>query len=93
MQALPRSETFCKPEDLKPDPRLAREAAQATFDAALYELRTYGISQLAKPNCRGRLSDLSTRQGQELIAALLRLRAKYPVIADELIAKLRACYD
>jgi hypothetical protein len=65
-----------------------RRRADATYDALLYELRTYGIAQLAKPNCRDRLSSLSTRQLRELIAALMRLKPKYPAINDELLLKL-----
>jgi len=56
--------------------------------ALLYELRTYGIAQLAKPNCRDRLSSISTRQLRELIAAMMRLKSKYPAINDELLLKL-----
>jgi hypothetical protein len=70
------------------DPRRRADAAQSTYDALLYELRTYGIAQLAKPNCRDRLSSLSTRQLRELIAALMRLKPKYPAINDELLLKL-----
>jgi hypothetical protein len=70
-----------------------RQAAQSTIDALVYELRTNGSDQLVKPNCRARLSYLSTKQGRELIAALLRLRPSYPAVADELILKLGDCYD
>jgi hypothetical protein len=70
-----------------------RQAAQSTVDALIYELRTYGVSQLAKPNGFGRLADLSTKQGRELIEVLLRLRPKYPAITDKLILKLGDCYD
>jgi hypothetical protein len=73
------------------DPRRFERAAQSTCDALLYELRTYGVPQLAKPNCRGRLSDLSTEQLRELLAALMRLRPKYPAITDELIMKIGDC--
>ena len=66
----------------------AKAASQVTCDAILYELRTYGISQLAKPNCRRRLFDLSTEQVRELIAALMRLRPRYPAITDDLLLKL-----
>jgi hypothetical protein len=62
-------------------------APQTTYDAALWELRTYGLAQLAKENCRSRLSDLSTKQLRELIAALMRLR-QYSMINDELLLKL-----
>ena len=66
----------------------SQDAAQSTYDAALWELRTYGLAQLAKENCRRRLSDLSTKQLRELIAALMRLRPRYPMINDELLLKL-----
>ncbi len=70
------------------DPRRRKAAAQSTYDALLYELRTFGVAQLAKPNCRSRLSDLSTQQLRELIAALIRLKPEYPAITDDLLLKL-----
>ena len=69
------------------------QAPQSTIDTLTYELQTYGISQLEKPNCLGRLADLSTNQGHELIAAMLRLQPRYPAITDELILKLGDCYE
>jgi hypothetical protein len=63
-------------------------AAQSTYDALLYELRTYGIAQLENANCRRRLGDVSSDQLRELIATLTRLRPQYPAITDELILKL-----
>jgi len=66
----------------------SQDAAQSTYDAALWELRTYGLAQLAKENCRRRLCDLSTKQLRELIAALARLRSQYSMINDELLLKL-----
>ena len=66
----------------------SQDAAQSTYDAALWELRTYTLAQLAKENCRRRLSDLSTKQLRELIAALMRLRPQYSMINDELLLKL-----
>ena len=64
------------------------DAPQTTYDAALWELRTYGVAQLTKENCRRRLSDLSTKQLRELTAALMRLRPQYSMINDELLLKL-----
>jgi hypothetical protein len=64
------------------------DAPRSTYDAALWELRTYGVAQLAKENCRRRLSDLSTKQIRELVAALMRLRPQYSMINDELLLKL-----
>jgi hypothetical protein len=63
-------------------------APKSTCDATLWELRTYGLPQLAKPDCRRRLANLSTGQLRELLAALIRLRPEYPNITDELIAKI-----
>jgi hypothetical protein len=68
--------------------RRLRGAAQSTYDALLWELREQGIAQLEKPECRRRLSELSTKQLRDLIAALVRLRAKWPKITDELIGVL-----
>ena len=61
---------------------------QSTYDAVLYELRTYGLAHLANSNCQRRLADLSTFQMRELIAALIQLRPKYSSITDELLLKL-----
>jgi hypothetical protein len=80
--------------DVLNDPRRLRHirderARQSTCDACLYELREHGVSQLLQPNCKRRLGDLSTDQVRELIAALLRLRPKYPAtITDALILKI-----
>lgn len=63
-------------------------APQSTYDAALYELRTHGIAQLANPNCQRRFGELSSKQVGELIAALLRLQRRYPAITDALLLKL-----
>jgi hypothetical protein len=64
------------------------DAPQTTYDAVLWELRTYGLAQLAKGDCCRRQSDLSTKQLRELIAALMRLRPQYSMINDELLLKL-----
>jgi hypothetical protein len=66
-----------------------RQAApETTYEAALYELRTKGLAQLANPSCLRRLGNLSTDQVTELIAALVRLKPSYHAITDELISKL-----
>jgi hypothetical protein len=62
------------------------DAPESTYQAALYELRTYGLAQLRNPNCQRRLSDLSVAQIRELAAALGRLKPTYPAVTDELIA-------
>ena len=71
------------------DPRRWPEAPQSTYDAALFELREYGITQLEKPNCQRRLALLSPKQLEDVIAALLRLQPRYQTITGELIATLR----
>jgi hypothetical protein len=70
------------------DPRRWPRAAQSTVDAVAYELRTYGLPQLAKPATQARLSDLSNAQVRHIIACLIRLRPKYPTITDDLLLKL-----
>ena len=62
---------------------------QSTYDAALFELRKYGITQLANPNCQRRLAMLSAKQLEDMIVALLRLQPHYRTITNELIATLR----
>jgi hypothetical protein len=70
------------------DPRRKKAAAASTCDALLFELSRFGLARIAEPKCRSRLSDLSTQQLRELIAALIRLKPKYPTITDELLLKL-----
>lgn len=65
-----------------------RPAPRATFDALLYELRTLGVAAFKNPSCRRRLADLSDPQLRELLAALIRTRARYPAITDELLIAL-----
>jgi hypothetical protein len=65
------------------------KAPRSTYDAALYELREHGITQLTKPNCQRRLAMLSPKQLDDVIAALLRLQPLYQTITNELIATLR----
>jgi hypothetical protein len=70
------------------DPKRWPHAAQSIVDAVAYELRTYGVPQLAKPATQARLADLSSAQLRAVIAQLIRLRPKYPAITDELLLKL-----
>jgi hypothetical protein len=69
------------------------EAPPATWKAAQYELRTYGLPQLSNPNCQRRLSDLSIAQLKNLIACLHQRRGQYPNISDELLSTLATIYD
>jgi hypothetical protein len=64
------------------------DAPEPTFQASLYELRTHGLPELGKPNCRRRLADLSSKQLRELIAALIRLRPRHSAINDDLFIAL-----
>jgi hypothetical protein len=77
--------------------RLAREryneAPKATYDAAVYELRTSGLSQLSEPNCQRRLSNLSVAQLKNLIASLQQRRGQYRNVSDQLLARLATIYD
>jgi hypothetical protein len=77
-----------RPPAIQRRPVRPPQAPRVTLDALIYELRTHGLPQLGKANCRRRLGDLSTRQMRELIASLMRLRPKYSAITNELILKL-----
>jgi hypothetical protein len=70
------------------NPRRGPYAPKATCDALLFELCQHGAAQLAKPNCLGRLAQLSPKQTSGLITVLMRLRPKYPAISDELLHEL-----
>jgi hypothetical protein len=68
----------------------AKEAASTTCDALLWELREYGLQRLKHSSTLQRLSQLSNKQLQDLIAALMRLQAKYPrTCSNQLLEKLR----
>jgi hypothetical protein len=72
----------------------ARRAAQSTYDAALWVLREYGVARLDDAWMRPRLADFSTAQLKELIAAMERMRPRYPrTITDELLSTLKEYYD
>jgi len=53
-------------------------AAESTVETVVYELRTYGLAQLKKPNSQWRLGELSPEQLREVLARLIRLRPQYP---------------
>ena len=69
------------------------EAPKATYDAVVYELRTYGLAQLTQPNCQRRLADLSTAQVKAVIASLQQCRGQYLNVSDELLTTLATIYD
>jgi N-acetyl-anhydromuramyl-L-alanine amidase AmpD len=68
--------------------RITRRAAETTVEAVRYELRTYGIAQLAKPRTQARLADFNARQITEMVASLRRMRPRYPAITEELITAI-----
>jgi hypothetical protein len=63
-------------------------APRSTLDALVLELRTHGIAALEYPSCHRRLDDVSTAQLREVLARLIELRPKYPVITDDLLLKI-----
>jgi hypothetical protein len=73
-----------------PEPAPGKHAANSTVDALVYSLRQRGCVALAERDTRRRIAALSTRQIREVIARLMRLRARghYPAITDELICQL-----
>jgi hypothetical protein len=73
-------------------PPNANRAAQSTWDAVLWVLRTYGTARLADAWMLPRLAEFSPEQMQELIAAMRRLRAsgRWPRVTDELVSRLEA---
>jgi hypothetical protein len=64
--------------------RTTHRAADTTVEAVRYELRTYGIAQLAKPKTQARLADFNTQQITEMVASLRRMQPPYPAITQEL---------
>jgi hypothetical protein len=63
-------------------------APQSTFDALHCEVRSRGLAALEHPSCRQRLVELSAEQLRELMAALIRTRAKFPGVTDEILLAL-----
>ncbi len=68
-------------------------APKATYDAVVYELRTYGLPQLSKLNCQRRLSDLSAAQVRAVMASLQARRKQYPNVSDDLLKALARIYS
>src|SRR6476661_8231003 len=62
-------------------------APNSTVEALVFELRTDGIAALNDPSCLRRIEDVSTAQLREVLARLIKLRPKYPVITDDLLLK------
>jgi hypothetical protein len=74
------------------DQKRQQRAAQSTYDAVLWVLRTYGAARLADDWTLPRIADFSAEQLAELIAAMRRLQTtgNWPHVTDELISKLEA---
>jgi hypothetical protein len=66
------------------------DAAPATVEAVMYELRSDGRAALKAPNCRRRLSELSREQFDEVIARLIKIRGRSycPGSTDDLFLAL-----
>jgi hypothetical protein len=69
-----------------------KRAAQSTYDAALWVLRTYGVARLNDNWMLPRLADFSPEQMQELVSAMRRLMAtgRWPNVTDQLIRELES---
>jgi hypothetical protein len=67
-----------------------RDAAQSTFDATLFVLRSYGVARLADDWTAPRLAQFPPDQLKDLVAAMRRLgaTAQWPNVTDELIRRL-----
>jgi hypothetical protein len=72
-----------------------KRAAQSTYDAVLWVLRTYGVARLGNGWMMPRLAQFSADQFQELVAAMRRLRAsgKWPAVTDQLVSQLETLND
>jgi len=65
-------------------------AAQSTYDAVLLVLRGYGVARLADNWTLTCMADFSTEQMRELLAAMIRMRPKYPAtITEELLSAIQ----
>jgi hypothetical protein len=68
-----------------------KQAAESTYQAVLWVLRTHGVAHLTDNRTLPRLAEFSPDQMQELVAAMRRLQPHYPAtVTGELIAKLEA---
>jgi hypothetical protein len=72
-----------------------KRAAESTFKAVMWVLRTYGVAHLGDGWMMPRLAQFSADQFQELVAAMRRLNAsgKWPAVTDELVSKLETLND
>jgi transposase len=71
----------------------SNEEPKTTYDAVVYEMRTYGIPQLSKPSCQRRLADLSATQIGTVMASLQATRNQYPKVNNELLKALGRIYS
>jgi hypothetical protein len=86
----------CNWEDMSLDALFARidrarhfdGAPRSTLDALVLGLRTHGIAALENPSCLRRLENVSTAQLREMLARLIKLRPKYPLITDDVLLKI-----
>jgi hypothetical protein len=73
--------------DVLNDPRRFA-TPQSVVEAVAYMLRTCGMRRLNDSWLTNRLANFSDAQIKELVAALGRMRPKYPAITDQLIAEM-----
>jgi hypothetical protein len=66
----------------------AKCAAESTFQAVAYVLRQHGMRRLNDPWLTTRLGEFSDAQIGDLIAALGRMKPRYPEITDQLISEI-----
>lgn len=60
-------------------------APSSTVEALMLSLRERGVAALTEADTRRRFADLSTAQVREVLARLIRARAKFPAITDDLL--------
>jgi hypothetical protein len=74
----------------EPPPPQYDEAAGSTVEALMFSLRERGAAALLEPACLDCLAGLSSDQIRHVIARLIALRSRYPIVTNELLSKLEA---
>jgi len=69
-----------------------KRAAESTYQAVLWTLRTHGVARLSDSWMLPRLAEFSPDQMLELVAAMHRLRAtaQWPNVTDQLVRELES---
>jgi len=71
-----------------PEPR-PRKAAASTIETIVFTLRERGVDGLREAATQSRITECSPEQLAAIVKRLVKVRARYPVITDELLAALR----